>query len=793
MKNFLNNFILYLDSPRRLLLILSIINFSLLVACGMYALGIFSQVDVDLSHTLAGGPAFGSPLDPVRGQGFIPQQPYIDGVRVKVRRYTGESHTPLKAELYRMVDRMPDGLPLAMGQVTTHHVQQKKDTVVDIPLRYNQLEPGQEYAIVLSQTKFQGSEYSWAVGNTLSQRNYKYGGSSQQRYGKKEKGKWCFEALGNAWLQTYYFPRLAPLTKIAIGVLFLSLMAGISIIVRKGMLQPKSTPGAIKITWFIPWFPILFSIWVVKRPLFASQEPLDILTLGLLFGFLLFTHWKNMHFMSFKEKRSLTFYYFLAVIALFWILLHFLAYRLFLPFNHWGFSSLAKVTQGLRILIVLLFIAAIDYDMFNFFKQKLIFLMKKVKIIFLKIPRKKYISVILYIVMILGMGLLFWQFRSYEDSPDGACYICYAHAYPPDFNPFRHFIPQLSMCYGYHFLKYVYTPRDVIALLSCVSGGISVWLLFLCAKLLWKERHNHFIFVLLCISQYGILQLFCGHIETYAQIYVGILIFVYTSILYLQRKISIKGPALAFGLAFLFHVSIIYIFPAFLYLSFIHIKERLNKKNWLRELITISFYATLPLLFICLIVSKGDPKIIYDMAMVNLKRYTHLMPFVRIWSSAHFSFLFNMFMLYSPILFLVSIYLLPTRFREISKDRIAIFLAIVAFFYICYPFTFVPGTALIQDDWDVASQSCLAYSFLGSYLFIKYASSRLKYYLAMVLIGVSLFHTAPEIISTHNNPFTRPDNLTYAAGNFYGQVRKRGETEEEFRIRLDENKWRAPK
>ncbi len=124
-------------------------------------------------------------------------------------------------------------------------------------------------------------------------------------------------------------------------------------------------------------------------------------------------------------------------------------------------------------------------------------------------------------------------------------------------------------------------------------------------------------------------------------------------------------------------------------------------------------------------------------------------------SLPHFVDLFSLQLLLSP----VGIVLILTFFLGLSraakgifslKDKLSLFLILVALFQLGYNFILNPGLGMARD-WDLFSATALGYTILGVYFFFRLIKNRITLrYVSTALIFTSFFFTLPWILINHN-------------------------------------------
>lgn len=150
---------------------------------------------IDISHNGTNSYLFGLADDQVtRYQTFVADSySALTGVDVKISKaaFPGD----LTVELYATDGSKPTGQPLASAVVPADNVSENH-AVVNVPIHYNGLVYGTEYAIVLGQTApGTGGVYDWVAGVDVN---------SGFNFGKFDGNEWIDEShIGDGWMKVY--------------------------------------------------------------------------------------------------------------------------------------------------------------------------------------------------------------------------------------------------------------------------------------------------------------------------------------------------------------------------------------------------------------------------------------------------------------------------------------------------------------------------------------------------------------------------------------------------------------
>jgi tetratricopeptide (TPR) repeat protein len=287
------------------------------------------------------------------------------------------------------------------------------------------------------------------------------------------------------------------------------------------------------------------------------------------------------------------------------------------------------------------------------------------------------------------------------------------------------------------------------AILSCVAGCIFVYLSFLFANFLGKEKPQKILVFFILISM-GSIQLFFGYVEHYTFLYLFVFGFLFLSLLYLEGRLNLIFPILAFILAFLFHVSALYLLPS---LFFLLLVTQGKGKSQRKRITLVAILAVLLTVIMFLGYRRYSWSVPPMFVPLVEGRYTG--PDYTLFSLPHLSDFLNQQLLVSPVgLILILTFLFCGRAKSFFMDATARFLVIVALSQLLFNFLIDPGLGASRD-WDMFSAVGLGYTVLGLYLFSKLFKDKIKFeYLALLLVVSSLHSTVPWIALNSCEPKT---------------------------------------
>ncbi|MEZ5357971.1 MAG: tetratricopeptide repeat protein [Candidatus Zixiibacteriota bacterium] len=109
--------------------------------------------------------------------------------------------------------------------------------------------------------------------------------------------------------------------------------------------------------------------------------------------------------------------------------------------------------------------------------------------------------------------------------------------------------------------------RLAYAVISVVSGGVTVFLLFTLARALTEDARQRLL--VWCVLVFGgWLLLFFGYTENYPILWPFIIAYIYSSVLYLEKRAPLLIPAILLLLAVVIHLQALFIAPSLLVLLF---------------------------------------------------------------------------------------------------------------------------------------------------------------------------------------------------------------------------------
>ena len=258
--------------------------------------------------------------------------------------------------------------------------------------------------------------------------------------------------------------------------------------------------------------------------------------------------------------------------AIFALFLHLFAPFLpeVLAWSVWAYSLLPPwLGTPLALLTGALFIPT-----FNKHTQNLI------QHIWRKVPGKAHSQAWFVGLSVLAMGV-FWLGRIRHLAWGDAAILVVGLSAPEPviYNwqaPFTVFLHQRLWTYFFQ-PQFGWQVQQVYALVSVLCGGAFVWVLLQIAHQFGQTFLQKSL-ILGMVLTCGSMQLFFGYVENYTLISLGLIIFLWLGLRFLQGECALWQVSLALALTNAFHPSTVVLWPAVLYLAWLYFGRVLEKK-----------------------------------------------------------------------------------------------------------------------------------------------------------------------------------------------------------------------
>lgn len=309
-----------------------------------------------------------------------------------------------------------------------------------------------------------------------------------------------------------------------------------------------------------------------------------------------------------------------------------------------------------------------------------------------------------------------------------------------------------------------------LSILSIIYGVIFIFFLLLLCDSLVKDKKQKVMLFLFVVSS-GFINLFFGYVEITPLLSMLVIIYIYTSYLYLKGKLDITIPTLIICLAFWSHGSAGWYFPSLLFLHMASLKtNKLTFNNFFKiffnskflKLILIFLIPTLLFLIAIEIESYygfnehiniksigignfgggGDGRLFIPISKVLTIRERFTM-----FSFAHLIEMVNEHIILSAFGIFLCIFILLTYYKKINfKDPFLFFLFVMVVFYLVECSTDNKDLGDLAD-WDSFSSIAVPYTIAGGYLLTRYVKKE-EYVksIGLIIITTNLIFTIPWIL-----------------------------------------------
>ena len=392
---------------------------------------------------------------------------------------------------------------------------------------------------------------------------------------------------------------------------------------------------------------------------------------------------------------------------------------------------------------------------------------------------------ILFIFISSFFLIIFWILRSRRLYGDGvsAGYVIKNSIYLTSdgfYNSifiFFHYL--ISNSYEFIFARnYPYGYFVTFGFINCLLGSLFIFLLLVTISLFSDDFKKLFFIFSLILFQGGI-QIYFGHIESYAVPLTGGMLFILLSFYYLENKTNIFSPSLVLILTSILKVTTLQLYPALILLPFLKRKKYKNiKLN--RDLLLISVMPILGILTYLLISWKTGKlnqffELIFSsgnfLSFINSNSPSHLYTFI---SFDYLIAILNELILIFPYGILLTIFLIIFYRKEIDyTDPYFLFFIVMSLFCLLYNLIAYPMLGPFRD-WDKYSLTFLPVSLSAVYLLNKYMKSNKDFFsISLLVVTFSLIHTVPWILANNQMTFSFKPATKYTyvkdflAGNKY--------------------------
>lgn len=283
------------------------------------------------------------------------------------------------------------------------------------------------------------------------------------------------------------------------------------------------------------------------------------------------------------------------------------------------------------------------------------------------------------------------------------------------------------------------TPYVIV---SVVCGFLSILISWSVSKAIASSAADRLLIFLFLISNGGML-LFFGHVDNYPLVYIFMLLFLRSSLLYLRGEGALIYPSILYGFLFVSHFGMIVMAPALLVLYYHSFS--LNKKSEIAASMASTIITAGVMLWIC----GYSFSAFAGNLLRNSERFIQASPggaSYAFFTPGHLTNLANIQMLISPFALLMLVAgLLSLRAGRFLKERPVLFLLLTALSGVVFTaiFNFRIG---MSRDWNLIAPFMLGLIVAAAYAWNGveiHAPSKRK--LLLMIVVVSTLHTASVI------------------------------------------------
>jgi hypothetical protein len=324
--------------------------------------------------------------------------------------------------------------------------------------------------------------------------------------------------------------------------------------------------------------------------------------------------------------------------------------------------------------------------------------------------------------------------------------------------------------YFMHYLHIVlqkifhFIPHQTFVFTSIAAGFFFCFLGLLIADILFKDIRSIIIFFLFYIS-IGNLLVFCGYTEIYAIPAVSVSLYIYTSLLFLKKKVGMILPFFCMVLAFLLHKEQISLLPSFIFLATRKL-EVITKINV--RVILILFVISIPLIYVL-------NAILHIQELMFLIKDSQFPQVSTLFSFSYWWELFNSQYISCGILIFLFILILFKAIKgQILLDDYSKFFLIATLFI--YSIVITMNKMRGSGDWDVCSFPAIYLSIFVAYIALTqwkaiYSPRKLFYIISTALL-LNLFSCSAWIgLNSERKSLNKIEDMLLTDPGWYYQVK----------------------
>ena len=313
---------------------------------------------------------------------------------------------------------------------------------------------------------------------------------------------------------------------------------------------------------------------------------------------------------------------------------------------------------------------------------------------------------------------------------------------------------------------------EAINAFSILVSSLYIFIILLLSDIFVKNKLQKLLLFLLFLST-GFSQLLFGWVQGSLFGILWMIIFLYTSYLYINRRIKFIYIVLTFFIAFWTYAALFWFIPGLIFLYFLNSNiYKLSIKNFFigisnKKFIKFIFLLLIPtaLLFIFIevnlyinynthfyqiekikignLLGGGDGTIFIQLFQTksNWERFT-------MFSFGHLIEFVNMNLLLAPFGAMLFFSLLILYRKEINfKNPFLYFMLISTSFFLLFMLTYNLDYLYVKEGWDDYSIIHVIYTITSSFILINYAEKNTFEEIALIMIFVSFSLSIPWILS----------------------------------------------
>ena len=295
------------------------------------------------------------------------------------------------------------------------------------------------------------------------------------------------------------------------------------------------------------------------------------------------------------------------------------------------------------------------------------------------------------------------------------------------------------------FLDITTTPEEAYLWLSLVSGLFFAVIAWKGVRLFVSDEADRVLLFLFLMAS-GVNQLFCGYVENYAPGYIGMLLFLFLSVGYLQERYSIYWPFVAFGILLPLNFGAIVFVPALIFIAIIGIRRDEFVNTFAALVLSGIGFAVL------LLISGYTPLFFYQVFgetrsnILSVSGPLDKHQAFHIFSLTHLSEIVNLFLLSTPAAVALLTAAIVLTLKKKKAVRLEIWFLLLAMVCGIILISVVNSELGMSRDWDIAAPFTVGIPLAAIALWMGIVDDReLRQRILLILGLVSLLQTGAWI------------------------------------------------